>query len=191
MRHGTSEGNQKRIIVSLPENGVFGYGLTEEGKKEVEISVGRSDLVKKTPIIYTSDFLRARETAFLLAKICSATNTKETSFLRERSFGELEGKSDDLYHLVWEKDKENINNRAYSVESPLQVKTRVLKLVDECENRHFEKTIVFVSHGDTLQIMQAVFSGLEPNLHRSMPHLKRAEIRCLQNHSLKSNFILS
>jgi hypothetical protein len=36
-----------------------------------------------------------------------------------------------------------------------------------------------VSHGDTLQILQAGFLRMSPSRHRSLPHLAPAEIRQL------------
>jgi hypothetical protein len=40
--------------------------------------------------------------------------------------------------------------------------------------------VALVSHGDTLQILQAAFAGVAPNLHRSLPHLKNCEVRPLE-----------
>jgi broad specificity phosphatase PhoE len=39
---------------------------------------------------------------------------------------------------------------------------------------------VLVSHGDTLQILQAAFLRMSPTRHRSLPGLETAEIRRLR-----------
>ena len=50
-------------------------------------------------------------------------------------------------------------------------------LVAELEQRFSGRDILLVSHGDTLQILQAGFRGMSPARHRGLPHLDTAEIR--------------
>ena len=67
------------------------------------------------------------------------------------------------------------------VETPQHVaaRTRALieSLIDDPENEASE--IVLVAHGDVLQIMEAWLKGLDPSQHRSLPHLRNAELRLL------------
>ena len=53
-------------------------------------------------------------------------------------------------------------------------------LVAELERRYAGRDILLVSHGDTLQILQAGFLRMDPAAHRRLPPLGVAEIRTLR-----------
>jgi broad specificity phosphatase PhoE len=57
---------------------------------------------------------------------------------------------------------------------------RVTALIADLERRYSGRDILLVSHGDTLQILQAGFLRMDPARHRSVPHLATAEIRPLR-----------
>ena len=42
------------------------------------------------------------------------------------------------------------------------------------------RDILLVSHGDTLQILEAGFLRMDPSAHRQLPHLDTAQIRELR-----------
>ncbi|GEM_PF-6369883 len=42
-----------------------------------------------------------------------------------------------------------------------------------------DKTILLVSHGDPLQILETAFKDISPALHRSLPHLQTGDVRAL------------
>jgi broad specificity phosphatase PhoE len=66
------------------------------------------------------------------------------------------------------------------VETAAAVLDRVAGLVAGLERGYSGRDILLVSHGDTLQILQAGFAGIDPSRHRTVPHLEVAEIRLLQ-----------
>ncbi len=41
------------------------------------------------------------------------------------------------------------------------------------------ETILLVSHGDILQILQTAFAGIRSGLHRTLPHLETAQLKRL------------
>jgi probable phosphoglycerate mutase len=176
VRHGHSKANKESVIVSNPEIGTVQYGLTENGKNQIRAAAADFS-VKNDLVIYASDFLRTRESAVILEEELDVENVIYTPLLRERFFGYYDGLNDDQYDQVWEKDKNDENNKANSVESPRQVSNRVESLLREIESRHSNKNILLVSHGDCLQIMQTVFDDISPAKHRSLSHLNVAEIR--------------
>ena len=47
LRHGESIANQKGLIVSSPENGIKGYGLSETGQTQINESVIANNLINK------------------------------------------------------------------------------------------------------------------------------------------------
>ncbi|MCP4135329.1 MAG: histidine phosphatase family protein, partial [bacterium] len=168
-----SKANVAGIIVSDPKIGTTDYGLTDLGRKQIKDSFQPNNITK----IYSSDFLRARETAQIAAQLCSINHIEYTHLLRERYFGDHDGKPDKHYGTVWQEDQNNPDNTNNNVESPNSVKERVFGLIKECEKKHKNETILFVSHGDALQILLAIMQGLPSNKHRSLPHLDKSEIR--------------
>jgi broad specificity phosphatase PhoE len=57
---------------------------------------------------------------------------------------------------------------------------RATALVADLERRYSGRDVLLVSHGDTLQILQAGFARMDPAAHRRLPHLGVAEIRPLR-----------
>jgi broad specificity phosphatase PhoE len=177
IRHGESEANVAEVIISAPETGTSHFGLTEKGREDLRTSLKTHCPFNSSTLIYSSDFLRAKETAEIVATHAGIEEIHYTPLLRERSFGSLEGKNHSLYEKVWQRDSSNPNNTACGVESPAAVAERLQNLIENIEKAHQGQTILFVSHGDTLQILLTIASGTAPNLHRSIPHLDKGEIR--------------
>ena len=65
------------------------------------------------------------------------------------------------------------------IEPAAAVLDRATALVADLERRYAGRDILLVSHGDTLQILQAGFLRMDPAAHRRLPHLGVAEIRAL------------
>jgi len=181
MRHGHSLANQEGIIVSHPENGVDGYGLSERGVAQVENSVLTSDLLGSDTLIISSDFKRARESAEIVHRLLKClTPVCFDQRLRERNFGELELSSDSNYSDVWRADETSPDSRLKGAESVNEVMERVSAMVLGYENKLNKATLLFISHGDALQILQTAFSKQSGSRHRYQKHLETAEIRRLE-----------
>ena len=91
--------------------------------------------------------------------------------LRERSFGDLEGTPVANYARVWTADGADGDHGRDGVEPAAAVLDRTTALVADLERRYSGRDILLVSHGDTLQILQAGFLRMDPAKHRSVPHL--------------------
>jgi len=180
MRHGHSLANQQGIIVSHPENGRDNYGLSELGRKQVRASLRQNNQLDANTVVVTSDFKRARDSADIAFELfaCGVSICEEPR-LRERHFGELELASDDSYDQVWQQDEVNPDSRVRGVESANQVMARVTAVIADYENQYSAATILLVSHGDALQILQTAFARLDASTHRQLEHLHTAEIRQL------------
>ena len=183
MRHGQSEANVAGIIVSDPAVGLSAYGLSAAGRQQVVASANR--FAQTNPFceriqIVSSDFLRAKQTAELLAAVleCAGPITY-TPQLRERYFGAYDGAGDSCYQQVWQLDAENAEQSEEGVESVASVRNRVAALIAELEHQCRDEQFVLVAHGDVLQIAQTLFAGLPGAQHRQVPHLQVAEIRRL------------
>jgi len=178
MRHGQSLANLQRVIVSHPKNGVDAYGLSEQGVIQVRESVQSSSRLDSKLLIVSSDFKRARETADIAHELLGSSKPLQfDERLRERNFGEWELTPDSAYPLIWAGDEINSDNDEKGVESPNQVMARVTALVCEYEEKISGVTMLLISHGDALQILQTAFSKQCASEHRRQPHLETAEIR--------------
>ena len=103
MRHGHSLANQQSIIVSQPENGLDGFGLSNRGRLQIRESLQQFSVSSANVIIVSSDFYRARESAEIAAQSLDAIEAINFDpRLRERNFGELELTADSGYADVWE-----------------------------------------------------------------------------------------
>ena len=180
MRHGHSLANQQGLIVSHPVNGCGGFGLSERGREQVRASLQHNDLLDADTIILSSDFSRAVESATIAADLLDCSVGVEIDLrLRERDFGELELGPDSAYASVWEQDEQDADGLFRAVESANQVMARVTGLILDLEQRHVDATLLLVSHGDALQILQTAFAGRDASAHRQLQHLQTAEIRPL------------
>ena len=154
--------------------------MSELGREQVKTSLQRDHHLDTDTVIVTSDFKRARETAAIACEMlaCSAPLSEEPR-LRERNFGELELADDDSYSEVWQQDEMNPDSQLRGVESVNQVMARVSSVVADYEELYSGATVLFISHGDALQILQTAFARLDASTHRQLDHLHTAEIRQL------------
>jgi len=183
MRHGQSKANVAGLIISHPENGTHpDYALSDIGYDQALSSAENTHLNSDT-IIFSSDFSRAKETAEIVRSQLSVKEVHITTALRERNFGSYEKTDHSNYQLVWNDDATDANHKNNGVESIEEVIERVTSLIGQLEQTYQNKSILLVSHGDTLQILQTAFQKVDGSTHRSLPHLETAEIRELQLHS--------
>jgi len=100
--------------------------------------------------------------------------------LRERFFGNRELKANEIYSEIWRRDSADANHQSWNIESAVSVRKRVTELVFPIEGKMKDETILLVSHGDPLQLLQTAFIGCDTTLYRSLPDWETAEIRDLQ-----------
>jgi probable phosphoglycerate mutase len=180
MRHGHSLANQQGLIVSHPVNGCAGFGLSELGREQVRESLQQDKLLDADTIIISSDFRRALETAALARAMLDCLSPLETDErLRERNFGDFELGPDSAYDGVWQQDELDPTGAYRAVESVNHVMARVTSLIVDCEQRYAQRSLLLVSHGDALQILQTAFARRAASFHRQLEHLQTAEIRHL------------
>ncbi|MDP2586206.1 MAG: histidine phosphatase family protein [Candidatus Komeilibacteria bacterium] len=160
MRHGNSQANVARLIASWPTHSINKFGLTKKGQQEVLRSLKRAGFLNQQTIIYSSDFLRTRQTSEIARRYLKIKKVFITPLLRERNFGQLEFKSSKHYAKAWAYDRKNPRLRPYGSESVLDVQKRLLKLIGDLEKRYQGQTILLVSHGDPLKILIAAFKGV-------------------------------
>ncbi len=183
MRHAQSIANKTHVIISDPKAGINNYGLTQEGEQQVLQAIVTNKELLSVNHIYTSDFLRAYQTALIIAQQCNNIPVIKDARLRERFFGQFERTDSENYHKVWDMDCIAENDVAcYDVEPIHAVARRMLSFIFDCEKNHYKQNILIVSHGDPLQILYAITHGLSPKQFKSLPHFINAEVRLLPSH---------
>ncbi|KAG8469008.1 hypothetical protein KFE25_007526 [Diacronema lutheri] len=199
LRHGQSLANVEGIISSSPQVATVAHGLSEEGRAQARLAADAfAALARDQPAaIISSDFLRARETAEIVAARLARDERSEPPLhlgrvslderLRERRFGEFDGRSVENYKRVWEEDEADGSHTLFGVESVASVAARAGELLASLEASlpadRRPWLVLLVAHGDVLQILQAAALALEPRMHRTLVHLGTAELRKLERPS--------
>lgn len=190
MRHGHSLANEAGLIISDPEQGVGGYGLSEGGHTQLKQLTADWQWPEPDAIVH-SDFLRTTETARYVAEQFGLVMTPEKG-LRERYFGVYEGKADLHYHEVWALDKaESDSSRQAQTQRELlqinlvetldSVALRMQSVIERLETQHEGLTLLLVSHGDPLQILLTSLEQQPLGQHRQREPLLPAGIIDLGN----------
>lgn len=180
MRHGESLANVADKIISLPENGLNGYGLSELGREQARLSAEASGL-SSTTIVVASDFLRTRQTAELACEALGAQPAQLEPRLRERAFGQLEEQTGADYHKVWEQDSLGSEHTLYDSESAWALARRMLEAVAALEAKFTDQNLLLVSHGDPLRFLQLAAAGRPLTEHLQVRLFAPAEIRALND----------
>lgn len=145
LRHGPTEENLRGEI-----QGHRPGTLTEAGRRWAG-EIGRRLRPASVGRIYSSDLARARETASIVAQVLGA-EVVETPLLRERGYGELEGRRKaeagfdypDLYGA-------DLPERG--VEPLASVVGRLRQFLDGLLDRPAPRTLLLVAHGGTLSYL--------------------------------------
>ncbi|MSU76135.1 histidine phosphatase family protein [Patescibacteria group bacterium] len=170
LRHGESESNVLGINVTDPAVGLEQYGLTDKGRQQVERSLKAFPKTKQPIQIFTSDFRRARETAEIARRILGAgAPVIEREELRERLAGEFDGKSSASFTDIYAHDAQSAESLPFGVESTAELASRWATLFSNLEAIYSGETILLVSHGDPLSVLQAWIEGDDLRHHRQHP----------------------
>ncbi len=147
MRHGhsTRKEDTEMIINSRLESDH--YHLTDRGRNEVERSM---ELLKMDSIdfIYTSPFLRTKETAEIGAKMLHKKVEEDERLGEWVHRPELEGQS--------EKVNTDIKN---NMENYTSIRKRLFDFVSDLEAKHKNKNILIVTHGAPAWFLEAIGLG--------------------------------
>ena len=119
----------------------------------------KTELSEKKFIMYSSDLLRAKQTAENIAKYLGLTPILRTE-LRERNLGKCCGKSVQWLRDNLEMQEKTIDDRLFSdAESRRDEWNRLKPFYDEIMAGN-DENIIIVSHGDLLSVFNTMFLGL-------------------------------
>ena len=146
-------------------NGMVGswtdWHLTELGHIQAERIARRLAplLQGREWTLYSSDLLRAQETAAPLAALLNVTPILRSE-LRERNLGPAVGKSVAWLRENLETQERTVDDRLFAAaESRRDAWNRLLPLFEEIMNSE-DENIILVSHGDLLSIFNVMWLGL-------------------------------
>lgn len=146
-------------------NGMVGswtdWELSELGVQQAN-KIGeklKTELSEKKFVMYSSDLLRAKQTAENVGKYLGLTPILRTE-LRERNLGRCCGKSVKWLRDNLEMQEKTIDDRLFSdAESRRDEWNRLKPFYDEIMASN-DENIIIVSHGDLLSVFNTMFLGL-------------------------------
>ena len=162
LRHGESAHNLIGLIAAGPEKGKLISRLTPRGEQQVEIAA--KNLVKslggkKLDCIFTSPYLRAKQTAKIVAKATGAKILIDKRF-SELNCGIFNWRPVEEYRNFTGHGLERFTKASPGGENLNEVKKRMLEAVLEINSCYQNKNILIVSHGDPLFVLEGALKGL-------------------------------
>ncbi len=137
------------------------WELTDWGKEQAD-RIGqklKEELSGRKPVMYSSDLLRAKQTAEQVGKYLELKPILRKE-LRERNLGKCCGKSVQWLRENLEQQGKTIDDRLFSdAESRRDEWNRLKPFFHEIMESD-EENILIVSHGDLLSVFNAMFLGL-------------------------------
>ena len=171
MRHGQTNWNVLGKV-----QGCTDIELNETGMKQAEDAKEEFNHCE-VDLIIASPLKRAKKTAEIINQdkkvpvICDAR-------LMERGYGELEGKNPEnnkeAFENVWNYE---LNIKEYGIEPVVDLCNKVWGLLEEMKEKYQDKKVLFVTHGGTIQAIQAYFNGIEEDGQVATTGIRNCEIR--------------
>lgn len=137
------------------------WELSERGKQQAD-NIGKklkSELVGKNFVLYSSDLLRAKQTAEIIAGYLGCTVIEKTE-LRERNLGKCCGKSVQWMRENMECQEKTIDDRMFSDAESRRDEWNRLKPFFDSVMADANENVIIVSHGDLLSVFNTMFLGL-------------------------------
>jgi len=176
VRHGETAWNvdtrlQGHLDIPLNPTGVWQAGRVAQALADEPIDA-----------IYASDLLRAWQTANAIAHACQCPLTANQG-LRERGFGQFEGKTYADIEATWPEESRQWRKRDPHWQPPggeslHTMRERIRSTTIELAQRHLGSQIVLVAHGGVMDILYRLATGQELQAPRTW-ELKNAAINRL------------
>ncbi|MEX0895916.1 MAG: histidine phosphatase family protein [Patescibacteria group bacterium] len=179
IRHGRTVWNEEGRAQGHADSPLTENAIYETQQKAVELAQETFDA------IYSSDLGRTQHTAKIIGAHHPHLTIKTTSQLRERHFGDFEGKPFSELDAFREQAAQKalqtlptIDDHTWSphpdMESSHQVATRVLSHLVQVSKQHDHKTTLIVTHGGVLtSILVDLKYATNEQLHGKVKNLSR------------------
>jgi len=157
LRHSETAYQKEKILYDWPA--ISSFPLTEDGKKKIE-NLAKKLKKEKPDLIYSSDALRARQTAEIVAKELKIQINFD-SRLRDINLGIYQWRKKDEFLKDFPVSLERFKKKVPEGESWSDVKKRVIDFIKDIDEKYEGKKILIVSHGDPLWLLEGAMKGLE------------------------------
>ena len=153
IRHGSTDWNLARLI-----QGQTNIPLNQQGINEVNV-LAKSLQNTEWHTIYSSDLIRAHETAQIIANTLKLSVQLDAS-LRERNFGSLEGTDYDAAREIL--DDPIKSAEIIGIEIIAAVRERIFNTLKQIANNHPQQKILVVTHGGVIRQFLKSLNPEEP-----------------------------
>lgn len=156
LRHGSGEHFKHHISSSniLRDK----YHLTEKGKREIRALIKKIKSYK-VDLIICSDFIRAKETAQILADVLNLKVIYDER-IREFNTGIYDGRPIEEFYKAIGRRTNLLNKKAEDGETLKELKSRILDFIKDLKIKYKNKNILIVSHKWAIWLMEAILEGL-------------------------------
>lgn len=154
LRHGRNihQTEKKDIVYGWP-NEDPPCVLDPTGIEQVKTSAEQL-ATKNIDLIFSSDILRTRQTAEIVAKRIGLKEIHYDERLRDINWGVFQGKTKQEAWAYYQNMEEKFAKAVPEGESWNDCRQRMLDFLAETDNKYEGKTILLVSHGDALWLLQ-------------------------------------
>lgn len=168
VRHGQTELNAKNIVAGANMD----IPLNRTGRKQAKQTAEKLKDVK-IDVALCSPMKRAKQTAKAILKYHKHTPIFYDERLRERDWGEFDGKSEELLpENVWHLDTE----LSESVERVDVLYERVKLFYEEVLEHYKNKTVLVVAHNGIARASGLYFKGMPKDKNFDIYSLNNAEV---------------
>lgn len=178
LRHGKAKSNKEQFVSSWPEKTY--NPLIEKGRKQLKKIIPRLKR-ENIDLIFSSDLLRCRQTAKLVAKELDL-KIKFDKRLREHNFGIFNGASVRKW-INFMISHNRFRVRPQKGENWTDIKKRARSFLKEIEKKYRDKRILIISHGDVLLSFHWIIKTLSNKQvlkNRNKIRLNAGELRKLR-----------
>jgi 2,3-bisphosphoglycerate-dependent phosphoglycerate mutase len=148
IRHGESLDNKRKVFQGQSDSSLSNLGIAQAKKLAKRLKDEKIDE------IYSSDLIRAKQTAEEILKYHKDSVLVLDQRIRERHFGELQGKPHSTI-TNWE-------DLPKSVETERAMLGRVEEFFNDLYSKHKDKTVLVVCHGGVKRrFFELFFTGSE------------------------------
>lgn len=158
LRHGETIHQTKKKNMTYPWPEKSPIKLTKRGQKQIREKAKRLKK-RKIDLIYSSDVFRTRQAAEIVAKELGLKVIFDKR-LWDINLGIYQDRPKKEFYQDFPNPKERFYKKPEKGESWSDVKKRIISFIKEIEKKHRDKTILIVSHGDPLWLLEGAVKGM-------------------------------
>ena len=159
LRHGQTIHQTEKKKMMYPRPGKKPVLLTKEGEEQIK-KAAKELKNKKIDLIYASDIFRARQTAKIVAKELNVKIIFDKK-LRDINLGIYHGGKKEKFYQDFPKSLESFYDRKPEEgENWGEVRKRMISCLIDIDKKYQNKTILIISHGDPLWLLEGTMEGL-------------------------------